>query len=172
MKAGIRPRSARLSQRSFAISEASTEAAALRVGNEPAQRIRRIGDVGVGEQQIARRARLGMLDALPDGPQLAGPSRRQWPAGQYGEPIRGARVRRRFALRDLAGAVAALVVDQDDVEGAGIVLAQERREACAITSASSRAGTTAVTAGQVAGAGVSQSSRTAARQKKPRASIR
>ena len=84
MKAGMNMRSAKLSQRSFAISEVSTEAAGLRPRDKLAQLIRRIDDIGIGEEEVVRRLRrrFGGLDALVLRPQLAGPSGRQRAPGR------------------------------------------------------------------------------------------
>ena len=66
--------------------------------------------------------------------------------------------------------IGALVVDDDDREGAGIILAEERSDALADAFCSSRAGMTATTVGQTAGAGP-PASRSAASQNQPRPAI-
>ncbi len=127
MKAGTNMRSAKLSQRNFAISEVRTKPPACARATRCGQRVRRVNDVGVGEQQIVRRRRraLGLFDALLLRPQLAGPAGRQGAPGQYGQTRAGAE-RRRGLARHRRGGVAALVVDQDHAEGARIVLPQQR----------------------------------------------
>ena len=74
MKAGTWLRSARLSQRSFAISEVSTKCPA-RLRHQPRQPVGRMHDVGIGQQQIVRlRVGFRRLDALPQRPQFPGPA--------------------------------------------------------------------------------------------------
>ena len=57
-------RSAKLSQRSFTITEVSAVAAVLGARDEALQRAGRVDDVGVGEQQIAS-APLASASATP-----------------------------------------------------------------------------------------------------------
>ena len=99
-----------------------------RPGRKFRERVRRVDDVGVGEEEIDRRMRrgLGCLDTLALRPELSGPSRRQGPAGQDGKAVGGAQRQRRCA-RDLRRTVAALVVDQDHGKFARIILPQQRR---------------------------------------------
>ena len=65
---------------------------ASRLRDQPAQRVRRIDDVGVGEQEVIRRLRrrLDRLDALLLRPELAGPAGRQRAARNDGEAVRRA----------------------------------------------------------------------------------
>jgi hypothetical protein len=83
-----------------------------------------------------------MADALGHGPEFAGPPGRQRRGGHHGEEVafRGGRGER-------GGAVARMVVHQDDVEIAGRTCAASEPMARATTSASSRAGTTATMRG-------------------------
>jgi len=89
------------------------------------------GDVGVGEQYVPHGSEVtGRGQALGHGPDLAGPAGRQRGAGHHPQGAPGAA--RRLCLppaesgRDLGGAVRAAVVDQDDGQRAGIVLAEQR----------------------------------------------
>src|SRR5712691_11565996 len=84
-------------------------------------------DVGIGEQEIIRRLRERHrgIDALLDGPELAGPSR--WQAASRHHPQTLARPG--SAQGDRGGAIAAIVVDQDDRPRARIVLRQQRADA-------------------------------------------
>ena len=120
MKAGMSTRSAKLSQRSFAISEVSTRLLRLGVRDQPAQRVRRVDDVGIGQQQVFRRER---RLAPPSMPCFTAHSLPVQPAGSGaaahdGEAIRLAE-RGRRAARDIGGAVVAVVVDQHDREAPG-----------------------------------------------------
>jgi hypothetical protein len=103
------------------------ETARLRAGNETCEHIRLIDNVGIGEKQVVRRKRhgFGKRDALLLRPQLAGPARRQRASRHHGEAIGGAE-RGRGSAGDKGCAVAALVVDQDHMERARIVLPDER----------------------------------------------
>jgi hypothetical protein len=99
------------------------------------QRARPPGDVGVGEQHvppgsvIARPSQpvsQAISQALGHGPYLAGPAGRQRGAGHHPQgPPRAARFRPEGG-RDLGRAVRAAVVDQDDGQRAGVVLAEQR----------------------------------------------
>ena len=108
------------------------ETARLRPGDQARQHIRRIDDVGIGEQQVVRRQRrgLGKLDALLLRPQLAGPAGRQRAPRHDGQALGGAE-RGRGVARDKRRAVAALVVDQDHMERARIILPQQRGDGLA-----------------------------------------
>ena len=93
--------------------------------SKTAHRIRRVHDVGVGEQQVVwwvRNRHCG-VDALLHRPQLAGPARRQ---GLAGHDAQAAGVRTRGAPGDLAGTIAAVIVHQQDRPVARIVLLQQR----------------------------------------------
>ncbi len=101
------------------------------------QRARPPGDVGVGEQHVSpgsviagpsQAVRQAVRQALGHGPHLAGPAGRQRGAGHHPQgPPRAARFRPEGG-RDLRGAVRAAVVDQDDGQRAGVVLAEQRRQ--------------------------------------------
>ena len=122
-------RSAKLSQRSFAISEARTKPPRCARATRLRQRIRRVDDIGISEQQIGRRRRrsFGMRDALMLRPELAGPAGRQRAARQARSG--GRRHRAPPPPRgDPRRGVGALVVDQDHIEIAGIVLPQQRSD--------------------------------------------
>ena len=86
-KAGMAKRSAKLSQRSFAISELSTQPLGLGARDEPGERAGRVDDVGVGQQQIAG-AVARRRDPLRHRPQLAAPARRRRRSGDDGQPLR------------------------------------------------------------------------------------
>ena len=123
-------RSAKLSQRSFAISEVSTvppdraRATSLRSSSG------HVDDIGIGKEEIIRRPsrRLGRFDALAVAPKAF---RSTPPASvrpdKTVQAVGGAERRRRVA-RDLRGAIPALVVDHDHAECARIILAQQRRD--------------------------------------------
>ncbi len=70
-------------------------AAAFGPRDELGEIIRRVHDIGVGQQQIIRFERAGGLDAVANGPELAGPARRNRLRPDDAEPIRGADRRRR-----------------------------------------------------------------------------
>ena len=103
------------------------QAAVLRAPDERCERIGRIGDVRIGEQKVGRGIgqAFDMIDALLHGPEFSGPAGRKRCPGHDGEATGGAFARSGRA-RGLRGAVAALIVDEDDREQAGIVLMQER----------------------------------------------
>ena len=134
MNAGTNMRSAKLSQRSFAISEVSTVAAGARPRDKLAQLIRHIDDIRVGEEDVIRRLRrrLGRLHALVLRPQFSGPPGRERAPGNDREAV-GRAERNRGIARHLRGAVVALVVDQDHPERARIILAQQRSHRLADT---------------------------------------
>jgi hypothetical protein len=81
------------------------------------------GDVGVGEQHVPRGP--GRGQALGHGPHLARPAGQRRGAGHHPQdPVRTARPAPQSG-RDVGGAVRAAVVDQDDGQRAGIVLAEQ-----------------------------------------------
>ena len=168
MKAGMSARSAKLSQRNLTISESAPDPSLRRAQPDGRRKSGVMHDVGVGEQQIIRRLRQRrrLLDALLHGPELAGPPGRQ---GSAGHDIGAALLRSLRGAGHSGGAVAAVVIDQDDRPTARIVLLQKEPMLSAMLSASLRAGTTAATRGHVAGGAGFQSSRSVQRQKAPRA---
>ena len=99
------------------------------VRDQPADGIGRMHDVGVGEQQIIgrlRQRRCG-IDALLCRPELACPSHRQAAAGHHAQSLVGIR----NPARHFGGAIAAVVVDQNDRPPAAIVLREQRSDAVA-----------------------------------------
>ena len=111
----------------FHHQRSQNETTRLRAGNEACENVRLIDNVGVGEEQVVRRKRhgLGKLDTLLLRPQLAGPSGRQCAPRHHSEAL-GSAERGRGVARDKGCAVAALVVDQNHMERAGIVLPDQR----------------------------------------------
>ena len=105
------------------------EVAGERMGDEPPDRVRLVGDVGVGQEQIVRRVpRLACPDdALADRPQFAGPALRQRGGGKDRQGM--LRLGKTFDRpRRIRGCVLAVVVDEDDAELSRVVLAQQRGE--------------------------------------------
>jgi hypothetical protein len=96
------------------------------------ERTGRKRDISIGQEQINRsiwRATGdGMFDTLILRPQFAGPASRERPARNNIQAV--GRTERRLA-RDARGTVAALVVDQDHIEGAPVILAQQRGDGLA-----------------------------------------
>jgi len=153
------------------------ETAGLRARDKARQYVRLIDDVGIGEEQIVRLKRhdVRKLDALLLRPKFTGPSGRQRAPRHHGEALGGAE-RGRGVTRDKRGAVAALVVDQDHMERAWIILPDERGDGLGHARASSRAGIMAAMAGQEPPAAPfhagPSSSRSPASQNPPRAASR
>ena len=108
------------------------QAAALGPRHEMHQRVRGIDDVGIGQQQIGRRRRgvVGKFDALVLRPEFSRPPGRQSAARQHGQAVGRAERRRGLARHGRRG-VAALIVDQDHLECARIVLTQQRGDGLA-----------------------------------------
>ena len=92
--------------------------------------MRRIGDVGVGEQDEFRRRRasLDLGQALAHRRQFPGPTRRRAVSAHDLEPVGGVR-RARGSQGGGGRAVRALVVDHDHGELSRIVLPKERADA-------------------------------------------
>jgi hypothetical protein len=90
------------------------------VCDQTADGIGRVHDIGVCEQQIIRRLRQrrGGIDPLLCRPELARPSCRQAAAPHHPQ----SRVAVRNPARNFGGAIAAIVVDQDDRPLTAIVL--------------------------------------------------
>ena len=91
------------------------------VRDQPADGIGRVHDIGIGEQEIIRwrrRRRCG-IDALLHRPELSRPSRRQAAARHHAQPLIGMC----RSTSDLGGAVAAVIVNQDDRHRPPIILA-------------------------------------------------
>jgi len=95
----------------------------LGVRDQPADGIGCVHDIGVCEQQIIwrLRQRRGGIDPLVCRPELACPSRRQAAAPHHAQP----RVAVRNPARNFGGAIAAIVVDQDDRPFTAIVLREQ-----------------------------------------------
>ncbi len=81
-------------------------------------------NIRIGKEQIIRGMRhaAGEFHPLLLRPQLAGPACWQGPPRNNGQALAGPK-RRRGLARDAGGGVAALIVDEDDVERSGGVLA-------------------------------------------------
>ena len=81
-------------------------------------------NIRIGKEQIIRGMRhaAGEFHPLLLRPQLAGPACRQRPPRNNGQALAGAQ-RRGGLARDAGGGVAALIVDQHDVERSRVVLA-------------------------------------------------
>ena len=110
------------------MSETRSQALALRLGDEAAQVGRVMHDVGIGQQQVGRLgSTLGRAHALLDRPHLPAPAGGQGCSLDEGKKgIGGALPYHPAGL--CRRAVLAAVVDQDQGELAGIVLAQKRGE--------------------------------------------
>jgi hypothetical protein len=91
--------------------------------------VRRVVDVGVGQQQkFSRQAeRIDRLDTLRLRPYLARPAPRQRLGAQDAQAVFAVELARRGKCGG-GGAVGAVVVHDDDVEGPWIVLRQQRAE--------------------------------------------
>ena len=99
--------------------------AALGLRDEAAEIGRRMDDVGVGQQQVVRMSPVGDRDAQPDRPELAGPPGWKRLRRHDGQAIVGTCCRSGGTRRG-SGAVAAAVVDHDDVQFAAIILGEQR----------------------------------------------
>ena len=98
------------------------------VRDQPARRVRRMNNVGVGKHQIfGREFFLRGRNPLLHRPELAGPARRQRTPAHNNEPVVFAE-RSSGSARDIRRAVAAVIIDQHDRERR-IILADERRDA-------------------------------------------
>src|SRR5262249_44582333 len=96
---------------------------------QPGERIWRVHDIGVGQQHVGwwRRLAERQREALLLGPGLAHPSGRESLSVYDRQPI-GSTAHLRSARRDRSGAIAALVVDQNNRERAGVVLIEQRAD--------------------------------------------
>lgn len=74
-------------------------------------------DIGIGEEKVMGLEGFRVADALGEGPQFAGPAEWKGIGVHYREAIG-----RRSGERAGGGAIVAMVVHQDDVELAGILL--------------------------------------------------
>jgi hypothetical protein len=107
---------------------------ALGGADQGPQRTRLPGDIGVGEQHVPGPAAGGRYpgrgEPLGHGPHLPGPAGPQRRAGHHAQgPSRALRVGGRLTPEPgggLGGAVRTAVVDQDDGQRAGVVLAEQR----------------------------------------------
>src|SRR5207237_10616411 len=79
---------------------------------------RRMDNVSVAQEEEVGSERAGGLNSLPDGPKLAGPTRRQRRSFPDGERVRFAQ-RGGGLAANLSGAVCACIVYQIDVERPG-----------------------------------------------------
>jgi hypothetical protein len=106
------------------------ELAGLCARDQRGEHARVVDDVGVGEEDVVGRRRLGRgrVHALLHRPELAGPAGGQRLARHDLEPSLGAGDGGGVA-GDGGGPVAAVVIDQDDGPFAGIGLREQRREA-------------------------------------------
>ena len=105
--------------------------AALGARDERREVVRRVDDIGIGQQQVIGFAGPGGGgDALAHRPQFAGPARRHRPGGDDGQPVGGAGPHRRV-LRRGGGAVVAVVVHDDNMQRSGIMLRQQRGDGAA-----------------------------------------
>jgi hypothetical protein len=101
-------------------------ALALGAGDQLAEIVTGVADIGVGQQEVIDRVAagpglaLGMADALLQRPQLARPARRQLGPGENVEASRACN-----RLGNGGRAIAAAVVDQHDAERTRIVLGEQ-----------------------------------------------
>jgi len=125
MKAGISNRSAKLAQCSLAISEVKTDPLAC-LRHQPSERIWRVHDISVGQQHVGWRRRLPerQREALLLCPGLAHPSCRGSLSVHDRQPV-GSAAHFRSTQRDSRRTIAALVIDQNDRERAGVVLIEQ-----------------------------------------------
>ena len=98
-------------------------------GDLSAKRIGGVSDVGVAQQQELRRHRqaLHVRHTLADRPELAGPARGKLAACENRQAL-AASGRIGGRPGDLSRTIAALIIDQDHLEGAFVILTQERTE--------------------------------------------
>lgn len=96
--------------------------------HEPPQRAPGEGDIGIGEEQVARRLGqiLRMFCSLFHGPDFSCPPFRQGAAGQHRQVPMSPGTSDR--LGNCYRFVCALIVDQDHIEGAGIVEIEKTAE--------------------------------------------
>ena len=102
------------------------------MGDEPAQRLRRMHNIGIRQKKIFERMvkSPGDRDALAKRPQLAGPSGGQRRPGYDCHSILRTAIGR-HAPGEVCCAVAAVIVDQDDRPRPRVVLTEQRIEASA-----------------------------------------
>ena len=102
---------------------------ALRVRHQPSHGIRRMHDIGIGEQQVIRRVwqRHRGLDAMTERPEFAGPPRRQSTGSDDPQPFAPTC----GAACDFGRAVAAVIVDQDHHPRSAVILPEQRTDALA-----------------------------------------
>ena len=93
-KAGISSVSASERQRSLTINETRSRSVCFGARHQFGDVVRRMDDVGVGEQQIIRRERRGVFQTFGDRPKFAGPSGRKRPGlNHFSARFRGNRSR-------------------------------------------------------------------------------
>ena len=85
-------------------------------------------DIGIGKQEIFGPKFFGRSDALVLRPQLSGPARRRPFALDHCHPAAGKSFRSVHCIRSCA--IAAIVINNDNVKRAGIILRQQRPHAC------------------------------------------
>ena len=93
--------------------------------DETCERIRAIGDVGVGQQQIFGRRNARSRDALVDCPKLSRPTRWSGEACDDLQPVRCACPLGR-ASSGRCRCVGALIIDEDDTKGSRKILRKQR----------------------------------------------
>jgi hypothetical protein len=86
-----------------------------------------MSDVSVSQEQNARRLGLGgeMVEPGLDRPELAGPARRPLAVGQAFEPAPGTSLGGQ-RTNERGGPIRASIIDDDDIQGAWIVLGEQR----------------------------------------------